>query len=71
MDEEIFERLAVMCRVFSRFHELEQIHGVGEVPMAIRSKTANRKESSCVRGHICQKFTYKMQFIVKLANSVA
>ena len=60
--------LSISC-----FHEVEQIHGVGEVYMAISSKTANRKEHFCVRGHICQRFfkrlhRYKMQFIIKLAN---
>ena len=43
--------LSISC-----FHEVEQIHGVGEVYMAICSKTANCKEHFRVRGHICQKF---------------
>ena len=63
--------LSISC-----FHEVEQIHGVDEVYMAICSKTANRKEHFRVRGHICQKFfkclyTYKMQFIAKLATPFA
>ena len=60
--------LSISC-----FHEVEQIHSVGEVYMAICSKTANLKEHFRVRGHICQKFfkclhRYKMQFVIKLAN---
>ena len=65
-----------MCQVFLVSMSCSRFHGVGEVHTAIRLKTANHKEHFRVRGHICQKFfkclyTYKIQFIAKLATPFA